>query len=149
MLDEIQDPHNFGAIIRNAFGFEIDAIITTHHRSCPIGLGVLRSSAGYSEEINIVESKNFAKTIEILKENDFWIVTLDSHENFSGSIEDLIKKYKKCAFIFGSEGPGVREQNKKLSDIRLRIKTNSKVESLNVSSISAIIGYEFFKFGKS
>lgn len=144
ILDEIQDPHNFGAIIRNAFGFDIDAVIITHHRSCPVSLGVLRSSAGYSEMINLIEVKNLANTIDFLKKNDYWIITLDSHENFDGNINDVILKYKKCVFILGSEGFGVREQNKKLSDIKLKIKTNQNIESLNVSSISAIVGHEYF-----
>ena len=58
ILDEIQDPQNFGSIIRNAAAFNIDAIITTHHKSCPIGIGVLRASIGYSEFVNLIESKN-------------------------------------------------------------------------------------------
>lgn len=145
IMDEVQDPHNFGAIIRNSYAFDIDAIVIPNANSCSISSGVVRSSAGYSEEIKILKVSNINDAIIKLKENNFWIIGLDSHADESNSIDKIFQKYEKTAFILGSEGFGIKESHKKACDFNIKIPMSQKVESLNVSNAAAIIAYECFK----
>ncbi len=142
-MDEINDPNNFGAIIRNAYGFEINAIIITKRNSCPITNAVVRSSVGYSEFIKIIEVPNLQTAIIKLKEENIWTFSLDSHAT-NLKLPELFKKYNKSLFVLGSEGQGIRDSIKKLTDIKVKINTNPAIESLNVANTSAIICYEYF-----
>lgn len=144
ILDEIQDPQNLGAVIRSASAFGIDAIIKPNKNSCPITASVVRASAGYSEKILIHENSNILNFITKAKENNFWILTLDSNSK-NGDLFEIIKKYKKCIFVFGSEGAGVRKSILSISDLSVKIPMNENVESLNLSNTAAIVGFCYFK----
>ena len=106
---------------------------------------VVRTSAGYSEEIQLIKVTNINDAIIKLKQSNFWIIGLDSHASEKHSIDQLFKEYGKTAFILGSEGPGIKDGHKKACDFNVKIPMNEKVESLNVSNAAAIISYEWFK----
>lgn len=146
-MDELNDPQNFGSIIRSAYAFEIDAIIITKRNSCSITNSVVRASVGYSELIKIIEVQNLGICLDKLKKQSFWIFGLDSHAS-DLKIENLFKEYSKTVFILGSEGFGMRDSIKKNTDINVKIEINKDVESLNVSNTSTIISYEYFNFKK-
>jgi 23S rRNA (guanosine2251-2'-O)-methyltransferase len=141
ILDEVQDPHNLGAILRIAFCFKIDAVIMQTKNAPDITSAVVRASAGCSEFVNIISVTNISQTISELKKNDFWIIGLDSHaEEFS--IRRVIKMYEKRVFVFGSEGFGMRDLTKKSCDLFIKIPINADADSLNVSSSVSIVAYE-------
>ncbi len=88
---------------------------------------------------------NISQAIEKLKENNFWIFATDSHSTTKIEIPDIMHKYQKLAFIFGSEGSGIRQQIKKNSDFLIKIPTSDEIESLNVSTSVSVVAYEFYK----
>ncbi len=147
ILDQIFDPHNFGAIIRNAVAFEADAIVFSNIKNSPFNGTVIKASAGTWLNINLCETNSIANALNVLKKNEYWIVstTLEGDKNISD-----LKKFAndKLAIILGSEGSGIRKSIQKNSDIKLRIDISKKAESLNVSVTSALILYELYNGGK-
>ena len=147
ILDHIQDPHNLGNIIRTSFCFSIDGIIVPERGACGITNAVVRTSAGYSEAMNICQVANLNQTIEKLKENGFWIIGFDVNTNNKMPLREIVKKYRKCAFVFGAEGDGMRENTKKISDIIVKLPMNENAESLNVANTISIVAWEVFNAG--
>ena len=165
ILDDIQDPHNLGNILRTTFCFNIDCIILSKHNAPLINSSVVRSSVGYSELVNIHRAINISNAINELKKNNFWIIGLDSgidiinneNNNIKNNIDnfeiknkiktitDIIQNYEKRVFIFGSEGFGIKEMIKKHCDFLVKIPMQHNAESLNVGNAVAIIGYECFQ----
>lgn len=145
LLEEIQDPQNVGSIIRSSFCFNIDGIILTEHSSCRITSAVVRASAGYSECSRICQIKNTILAIEKLKKNGYWIIGFDVNTNTQENITEIVNKYDKCVFIFGSEGKGIKDSTKKKCDIIVRLPMNKQAESLNVANTASIIGWEIMK----
>lgn len=144
LLDRVQDPHNVGNIIRTAFCFDVSAIIIPERDACGITSAVVRTSAGYSEQMKVCQVSNINQAIEQLKKNGYWIIGFDVNTNTKDSLSDVIKKYDKCVFVFGSEGEGMRELTKKSCDLLLRLPMSAGAESLNVANTAAIVGWEWF-----
>lgn len=136
LLDRINDPHNMGAIIRSSEVFGASGIIYPARESVPITETVVKASAGAVFHIPICKSENLVKTIQLLKENDFWIY---------GSSADATTKLRetdfkrKCAVIVGSEEKGIRPLITKNCDILFGIPQIGKTESLNASVAAGII----------
>ncbi len=145
LLDHVQDPHNVGNIIRSAFCFNIDAIILTERNACGITPAVVRSSAGYSERSLICRVNNTVEALKKLKEAGYLIVGFDSKINTKDTLEDIVNKYNKCVFIFGSEGDGMKNLTKKYCDILIKLPMNPNAESLNVANTATITGWEVMK----
>jgi len=142
ILDRIEDEGNLGAIIRSATAVESDCIIISSKNSAPINETTIKTSAGTIFKTRIVKSNNLKKDIEKLKENGFWIIATKK--------EAYLPYYKfdfktKIAIIMGNENKGVSPSLIKLSDEVLSIPHSSKVESLNVSTASAIILFEAYR----
>lgn len=142
ILDEIQDPHNLGAIIRTAAASGMDLIVTTAKNSAKVNHTVIKASAGAAYNIDIVQSVNIYKTIEILKNTGFKIIGTSLKTD--KSVYD-IKYSGKIALIFGNEGEGVRKNLLKLCDDFIFIPISGKVESLNVSVAAGVILYEILR----
>ena len=145
LLDRVQDPHNVGNIIRSAFCFGIDGLILPERDACGITPAVVRTSAGYSEQLPIYQVGNIVNALEKLKKVGFWIVGFDVNTNTKDSLTDIVGKYDKCVFIFGAEGDGMRDLTKKQCDILIRLPMAKGAESLNVANTVAIVGWETIK----
>lgn len=142
ILDEIQDPHNLGAIIRTSAAAGIDGVIITEKNSAKVNHTVMKTSAGAANKIYIVQSKNIYKTIEQLKNSGFKV--LGTVLNSVISMFDI--KFKgKTAVIFGNEGEGVRKNILKLCDNVFKIPIAGNVESLNVSVAAGVLMYEVLR----
>ena len=139
ILDQITDPQNVGAIIRNASAFGADAIITTKTNAVLENSIICKVSAGGVEKINLLRVSNIINAIEILKANNYWIIGLDG-----AAKTNIDHKYLKgkIAFVLGSEGEGLRKLVKEKMDLLYRIPILN-IESLNVSSASAIALYAY------
>ncbi|MGB9621485.1 MAG: 23S rRNA (guanosine(2251)-2'-O)-methyltransferase RlmB [Brevinematia bacterium] len=140
--DSITDPNNLGAIARSALLFGFYSIVITKDRSVDITYSVAKSSSGAIFHVNIVKVVNLARTIDLLKEEGYFIVGLDARGNVD--ISDL-KVVDKIGLVVGSEGDGMRRLVKEKCDTIAFIKTTGKIDSLNVSNASAIAMYEIFK----
>jgi 23S rRNA (guanosine2251-2'-O)-methyltransferase len=142
ILDEIQDPHNLGAIIRTSVAAGTDGIILTEKNSAKVNHTVIKASAGAVSCTDIVLSKNIYKTIGKLKESGYNVI--GTSLNAETTIYDTDFKGRNVV-ILGNEGEGVRKNLLKMCNEIIKIPINGKVESLNVSVSAGIILYEVLR----
>lgn len=139
VMDEIEDTHNVGAIIRSAVAVGATGIIVPKHRQAAINGTVYKTSAGTVNKIKISRVSNIQASIEKLKKYGYWIASLDMQgENLYNS--DL---KGNMAIIIGNEGKGVSKILLENSDYRVFIPMNNQVESLNASVSAALAMYEW------
>ncbi|WP_340104782.1 23S rRNA (guanosine(2251)-2'-O)-methyltransferase RlmB [Rhodohalobacter sp. 8-1] len=139
-LDEIEDPHNLGAILRTAAAAGISAVIVPKHRQAPVNATVLKTSAGTAGRIPIIRTVNLNQAILTLKENKFWIAGLD--QTAKSTIWD--QSYDvPMAFVIGNEGRGMRKKTGEHCDFLLSLPMENDVESLNASVSAALVCYEW------
>lgn len=142
VLDGIQDPRNFGAIIRSAETFGISGIIIPERRAVKINETVVKTSTGAIEHVPIVKVTNLSRTLEALKKLDFWIYGAEA----DGEKLYYEEKYpKKSALVLGSEGFGIKQKVKEQCDILVKIPLKGKINSLNVSVAGGILLAEMSK----
>ena len=144
ILDSLEDPHNFGSILRTADATGVDGVIIPKHRAVGITPIVVKTSTGAVEHVPIARVTNLQQTISQLKEQGFWIFGTDMQGvnyrdwNASGSV----------ALIIGNEGKGMAPGLKKEVDQMLTITMTGHVQSLNASVAASLLMYEaFFKRG--
>ena len=141
LLDGIEDPHNFGAIIRTCECAGVHGIIIPEHRACAVNDTVVKTSAGATANMTIVRVNNLNYTIDKLKEKGVWVYGLETggqemtKTNLSGSI----------AVVVGSEGKGISKLTKEKCDGVVTIKLKGKVNSLNASVATAVVVYEIVR----
>ncbi len=138
ILDGVEDPHNFGAIIRTLAAASYDAVVIPKHRSSPISAVVEKTSCGAINHIPIIKTNSLPAIVDILKKNDWWIIAADgqSKDNYF----DISYKDMNFAIILGAEGEGVSKTLLNKADFKIKIP--SSFESLNVSAACAVIVYE-------
>ena len=142
VLDEIQDPHNVGAILRSAECSGLNGVILTKHQSATITSTVTKVSAGATEHLKICQVNNLSQTIDELKENGFWIVG-SSLENAKDYTE---VDYKiPIALIVGNEEKGIRKLTANKCDFLVKIPMSGKIQSLNVSVATGILLFEIYR----
>lgn len=141
ILDSIEDPHNLGAIIRNAVVFGADGVVIGKWRSAALNDTVSRTSAGAVEHINIARVTNIAESISWLKKQGVWVVGAET----GGHPVDKDKFQFPLAVVIGSEGEGLHRLIKERCDYIVSIPQTSKISSLNASCAAAVILYEIFK----
>ncbi|WP_297209572.1 MULTISPECIES: 23S rRNA (guanosine(2251)-2'-O)-methyltransferase RlmB [Thermodesulfovibrio] len=139
ILDLIEDPQNFGAILRVADATGVHAVFYQKKRSAGLVPSVWKTSAGAIWHVNLVEVNNIKYAIRELKENDIAVIATDAKE---GDILWNFDFKKPVAIVLGSEGKGVRHTVGKLSNILLKIPMKGKISSLNVSTAAAVILFE-------
>ena len=142
ILDQIEDPHNLGAIIRSAESFGFDGVIIPERRSASVSPIVYKTSAGAINNINIIMVKNINRAIEEIKEAGFWVYGLAGEA--SSPIDQTDLKGKVC-LIVGNEGRGLSRLVRKNCDILINIPMKGFVNSLNASVASAIAMYEVLR----
>lgn len=140
LLDEIEDPHNFGAILRTAAASGMDAVIVPKHRQAPVSAAAYKTSAGTAGRIPIVRAVNLNQAILKLKDNKFWIAGLDM-DGDSLLWEQTFDV--PMAFVIGNEGRGMRQKTGEHCDFLLSIPMYNGVESLNASVSAALVCYEW------
>ena len=142
MLDHIEDPHNFGAIIRTCEAAGVDAIIIPKDRQVQVNGTVTKTSVGTLEQMKIVQVSNLASTIDFLKENGFWVVGT-ALEN---SVDYRDVDYSgKVVLIIGNEGSGISKLVRKKCDFIAKIPMYGTTNSLNASVASGIMIYEVIR----
>ena len=137
MLDHLEDPHNFGAIIRTCEAAGIKSIIIPKDRSVSVNGTVMKTSAGALEHVNIAMVNNLVNVIDDFKENGFFVYAAD----MDGTNYKKVSYSDKVLLVIGSEGNGVGRLVKKNCDEILAIPQYGKVNSLNASVAAAILIY--------
>jgi len=141
VLDGIEDPHNLGAIIRNAVVFGADGVIIAKWRSAAVNDTVARTSAGAIEHIPVARVTNIPQVISDLKELGIWVVGAEGPGNKSVREE---KFAFPMAIVIGSEGEGLHDLVKKRCDYLVSIPQTDKISSMNASCAAAVILYEIY-----
>lgn len=142
ILDGVQDPRNFGAIIRSAEIFGVSGIVIPERNSVKINETVVKTSTGAIEHVDIVKVKNISEIMTQLKKLDFWVYGADG----AGNKYYHEEKYpNKTAIVMGSEGFGIRKKVKENCDILVKIPMHGKINSLNVSVAGGILLSEISK----
>lgn len=141
ILDHIEDPHNFGAIIRSSEAFGVDAIIIPNDRSVGITSTVVKTSVGTIEKMKIINVPNINTTIKKLKDYGYWIVGTD----MEGTDYTEIDYQTKIAIVIGNEGKGISDIVSKNCDYLAKIPMKGTVNSLNASVACGIFLAEISK----
>ena len=141
ILDHIEDPHNFGAIIRTCESAGVDLIIIPKNRSVDVNSTVIKTSVGASKYLPISQITNITSTMKLLKQNGFWIYGADMD-----GIDYTKQDYKgKVCLVIGNEGNGMSRIVKENCDFIVSIPMNGKINSLNASVATGILVYEIIK----
>jgi len=142
ILDEIEDPHNLGALIRSAECAGIHGLIIPLHNAASVNATVAKTSAGATAHLPIARVTNIAQAIEELKKAGVWIIGTDTesdkeyfYHDYSGSL----------AIVIGNEGKGIRRLVREKCDFLVRIPMHGKIESLNASVAGALVMFEAAK----
>lgn len=142
ILDEIEDPHNFGSLIRTAEVCGVHGIIIPKRRNVGVTPTVYKSSAGAAEHMNVAKVTNINTVIDDLKEKGIWVYGADMHgesycfdTEFKGAI----------ALVIGSEGKGISKLTSQKCDVIVKIPMKGKVTSLNASVAGGVLMYEILR----
>ncbi len=139
ILDQIQDPHNFGAIIRTAYAAGVHGIIFPKDRAVEVTPVVEKTSAGAVEHVILSQVSNINYTIKDLKKAGLWIVGTDIAADKVYYKQDLTGA---MGIVIGNEGQGLRRLVKENCDFMIKIPMQGKLGSLNASVAAGIIIYE-------
>jgi 23S rRNA (guanosine2251-2'-O)-methyltransferase len=140
LLDEIQDPHNVGAIIRSAAAFGASGVLIPQNNQAQITGAVVKTSVGMAFRVPLVSIGNVNQTLGILKEHKFWTYGLA----MEGSKALADEKFDApSVFVVGNEGDGIHRRTLELCDFALNIPMHSRTESLNAAVSAAIVLYEW------
>ncbi|MBK8782337.1 MAG: 23S rRNA (guanosine(2251)-2'-O)-methyltransferase RlmB [Anaerolineales bacterium] len=138
MLDSLQDPQNFGTLIRTAEALGVHGVVIPTARSVEVTPAVVNASSGASEHMLIAQA-NLSQTIDALKDNDIWIVGLDQ----AGAEVEAGSRHLKGALglVVGSEGDGLHDLVRKKCDIVLKLPMKGQIESLNAAVAGSVALY--------
>ncbi len=141
ICDEIEDPHNLGAIIRTAEAAGAHGIIIPKRRSASLNNTVFKTSAGAASWLPVARVSNLPSAVDMLKENGLWIYGTDgAGENYSN-----VKLDGPIGLVIGSEGFGMGRLMKEKCDFLLSLPMNGKITSLNASVAAGIFMYEIVR----
>jgi len=139
LLDCIQDPQNFGALLRTADAVGVHGVIIPRHRAVAVTPAVCKASAGAVEHLSVARVTNLVQTMERLKEANIWVVGLEQGPG--------AQDYRRVdlniplALVVGSEGRGLRRLVRERSDLLVQLPMRGHVGSLNASVAGSIILY--------
>ncbi|WP_257351153.1 23S rRNA (guanosine(2251)-2'-O)-methyltransferase RlmB [Pseudalkalibacillus decolorationis] len=142
VLDEIEDPHNLGSILRTADAVGAHGVIIPKRRAVGLTSSVAKASTGAIEYVPVVRVTNIARTIEELKQRGVWFVATDAKGD---------QDYREAQFdmpiglVIGSEGKGIGRLVKEKCDFLVSLPMEGKVTSLNASVAAALLMYEVYR----
>ena len=141
LLDNIEDPHNLGAIIRTAHQAGAHGIIIPKNRAVGLTATVARTSAGALNYLPVAKATNLSKTIEDLKKEGLWFAAadMDGQEMYDANLTGPI------GLVIGSEGEGVSRLVKEKCDFSVSIPMKGQIDSLNASVAAGVLCYEIVR----
>ena len=142
LCDEIEDPHNLGAILRTAEAAGAHGVVVPKRRSAPLSQTVAKTSAGAVEYIPVARVANLCMAIDNLKARGLWIYGAD----MAGEAYDAKPVTGPVALVIGSEGRGLGRLVKERCDALLALPMRGRINSLNASVAAGILMYEIAKY---
>lgn len=143
LCDQIEDPHNLGAILRTCDATGVDGVIIGKHRSVSLNATVAKVSTGAIHTVPVAQVTNMSQAISTLKEAGYFIVSAENGLNVSDYTDFRVDM--PLVLVVGSEGKGVSRIVKEASDILVTIPMLGSVNSLNVSVATGIMLYEIIR----
>jgi len=139
LLDSLNDPQNFGTLLRTAEALGVHGVIIPLAHSVEVTPAVVNASSGASEHLHIVRS-NLAQAIDVLREEDIWVVGLDQNGEMIG---EKTERHLTGAIglVVGSEGEGIRQLIRSKCDIVLKLPMRGQIESLNAAVAGSVALY--------
>ena len=145
ICDEIEDPHNLGAIIRTAEATGVHGVIIPERRSASLNATVAKAACGALEYVPVARVMNIANTIDALKERGVWVFGADMDgDDYTKTDFDT-----PCALVIGNEGKGIGALTAKKCDAILSLPMLGKINSLNASVAAGILMYEVVRSRKA
>ena len=141
ILDELEDPHNLGAILRSVDAVGAHGVIIPKRRAVPLTDGVAKASAGAIEHVPVARVSNLVQVIEELKKQGIWIAVADLHGEYMHK-QDLTGP---LAIVVGSEGKGLGKLVRESCDYVVSIPMQGKINSLNASVATGVLLYEVYR----
>ena len=141
ILDHLEDPHNFGAIIRTCEAAGVDCIVIPSDRSVNVNATVMKTSAGALTRMKIVMVSNLVNFIDKIKKSGFWVVGTA----MQGTDYRNINYDGKMALVIGNEGKGMSNVVKKSCDFIASIPMKGEINSMNASVATGIMIYEMIR----
>lgn len=139
VIDSLQDPQNFGVLLRSGEGAGVDGVVIPRHRQVGLTPAVARTSAGASEHLLMAEVANLRQAVDALKERGIWVVGTDD----SGEMDwDEVDYRGATAIVIGGEGEGIRRLVLEGCDQVVRIPMQGQVSSLNAAAAGTVILFE-------
>lgn len=139
VLDEIEDPHNLGSILRTADGVGAHGVIIPKRRAVPLTATVAKASAGAIEHVPVARVANISQTLETLKKAGYWVVGTDVNAD---NMYYQVDMTGPVVMVIGNEGKGLGEVVKKRCDYLVRLPMIGKVQSLNAGVAAGVLLYE-------
>lgn len=139
LLDELEDPHNLGALLRTADATGVHGILIPKRRSVSLNATVAKTSAGAVEYVPVARIGNIAQTLKKLKEKGFWVAGADMDGEKAYYEADLTGP---LVLVVGSEGKGMSRLTKEACDFIVRMPMVGRINSLNASVAGSILMYE-------
>jgi 23S rRNA (guanosine2251-2'-O)-methyltransferase len=137
MLDQIFDPQNFGALMRSAECFGVDAVVWSKNRGSDLTAVAAKTSCGASELLSLIRVSNLANAIEKFKQADYEVVATVLDEKAESAFDFVFAP--KTVLIMGSEGEGIQPLLQKKSDRSIYLPMSGKIQSLNVAQAAAAL----------
>lgn len=138
ICDEIEDPHNLGAIIRTAEATGVHGVIIPERRSASLNATVAKAACGALEYVPVARVTNIANTIDALKQRGVWVFGADMDgDDYTKTDFDT-----PCALVIGNEGKGIGALTAKKCDAIISLPMHGKINSLNASVAAGILMYE-------
>ena len=141
VLDEVEDPHNLGAIIRTAECAGVHGVIVPKRRSAGLSYTVGKASAGAIEYMNVARVTNIAATIDDLKARGVWVYGAD----MNGTDYERCDFAGPCAIVIGNEGKGISRLVREKCDVIVSLPMKGRISSLNASVAAGILMYQAMK----
>ncbi len=139
VLDGVEDPQNFGAVVRTAEGASADGVVYQRRRAAPPGGAAVRASAGAMAHMRLAPVVNIARAVAELKDEGVWVVGLDAD---AGQVYHEVDYRQPSAIVVGGEGAGLRRLVRERCDWLVSIPMLGRISSLNVSVAAAVVLYE-------
>ena len=145
ICDEIEDPHNLGAIVRTAEACGVHGIIIPKRRSASLNVTVAKAASGALEYMPVARVTNIASTIDELKKRGVWVFGADMDgEDYTETDFDV-----PCAIVIGNEGSGIGALTAKKCDKIISLPMCGKINSLNASVAAGVLMYEVVRKRRS